>query len=124
MSRPGRIAGGLSPARRRSGARAGPAPPQSPGRSALAVTIDDLPAIPAIGLAAMRRITRGLLGLPEEHQATAVGFVNEERLAPEASARSARRCCGGGSTAGHELGNHTYSHADLQTMRSPPTSAR
>jgi peptidoglycan/xylan/chitin deacetylase (PgdA/CDA1 family) len=89
--------------------------PSAPSRT-IVVTVDDLPATPAAELAEMRGITRGVLAALRKHRATAVGFVNEDRLLPEAQ-RSARiALLRQWVDAGHELGNHTYSHADLQTM--------
>lgn len=87
----------------------------SPKRT-LAVTVDDLPAAPATDLAEMRRITKGVLGALRKHSATAVGFVNEDRLEPAAQRKERVALLRQWVEAGHELGNHTYSHADLQTM--------
>jgi peptidoglycan/xylan/chitin deacetylase (PgdA/CDA1 family) len=91
---------------------------------AVAVTFDDLPATPAgvvaNDVASLQELTRKLLSAVRKHSVPAVGFVNEGKLFVE----------GRGPTdvdgrigllrmwldAGLELGNHTYSHRDLNTM--------
>jgi peptidoglycan/xylan/chitin deacetylase (PgdA/CDA1 family) len=91
---------------------------------AVAVTFDDLPATPAGVLAndvaSLQELTRKLLSAVRKHGVPAVGFVNEGKLFVE----------GGGLgdvdgrtgllrmwlDAGLELGNHTYSHRDLNTV--------
>lgn len=90
------------------------AAPASDSRT-LAVTVDDLPATPATDLAEMRRITEGVLAALRKHHATAVGFVNESRLAPESEREDRVALLRQWLAAGHDLGNHTFSHADLQT---------
>jgi peptidoglycan/xylan/chitin deacetylase (PgdA/CDA1 family) len=90
----------------------------------VAVTFDDLPATPgaavANDVASLKELTRKLLSAVRKHSVPAVGFVNEGKLFVE----------GGGPgdvdartgilrmwlDAGVELGNHTYSHRDLNTM--------
>ena len=81
----------------------------------MAVTVDDLPATPATDLAEMRRITKGVLAALKKHRAPAVGFVNEGKLAPEPERKQRVALLRQWLEAGHDLGNHTYSHADLQT---------
>ena len=91
---------------------------------AVAVTFDDLPAtqagVVANDVASLQELTRKLLSAVRKHGVPAVGFVNEGKLFVE----------GGGAgdvdgrvgllrmwlDAGLELGNHTYSHRDLNTM--------
>ncbi|MEO5818960.1 MAG: polysaccharide deacetylase family protein [Vicinamibacteraceae bacterium] len=91
---------------------------------AVAVTFDDLPATTAGAVAndvtSLTDLTRKLLSAVRKHSVPAVGFVNEGKLFVE----------GGGPgdvdartgvlrlwlNAGLELGNHTYSHRDLNTM--------
>jgi peptidoglycan/xylan/chitin deacetylase (PgdA/CDA1 family) len=92
-------------------AGSGPAPSRT-----LAVTVDDLPATPAKDLGEMRRITKGVLSALKRHRAPAVGFVNEDRLLPEPERKDRVALLRQWVEAGHELGNHTYSHADLQTV--------
>jgi peptidoglycan/xylan/chitin deacetylase (PgdA/CDA1 family) len=91
---------------------------------AVAVTFDDLPATPAgvvaNDLASLQELTRKLLRAARKYNIPAVGFVNEGKLFVEGE--------GPGDVAGRigllrmwldaglELGNHTYSHQDLNTM--------
>jgi peptidoglycan-N-acetylglucosamine deacetylase len=91
---------------------------------AVAVTFDDLPATPAgvvaNDVASLQELTRKLLSAVRKHSVPAVGFVNEGKLFVEGR--------GPGDVdgrigllrmwldAGLELGNHTYSHRDLNTM--------
>jgi peptidoglycan/xylan/chitin deacetylase (PgdA/CDA1 family) len=90
----------------------------------VAVTFDDLPATPAGAVAndvaSLEELTRKLLSAVRAYSVPAVGFVNEGKLFVD----------GAGSSdvdgrigllrmwrdAGVELGNHTYSHRDLNTM--------
>ena len=90
----------------------------------MAVTFDDLPGPPA-GLLSnsvsdLRENTRRLVAAFARPTLPVVGFVNEGKLVvagetPE-DRRAHHRSCAVGH-AGHELGNHTYSHRDLN---SPP----
>jgi peptidoglycan/xylan/chitin deacetylase (PgdA/CDA1 family) len=87
----------------------------------VAVTFDDLPGPPgslvANDVAALRENTRKLLATFAEARIPVVGFVNEGKLfvdgeKPEdAEARIA--VLKTWIDAGHELGNHTYSHQSL-----------
>jgi peptidoglycan/xylan/chitin deacetylase (PgdA/CDA1 family) len=91
---------------------------------AVAVTFDDLPGPPAglvsNSVAALRENTTKLLAALQEAQVSVVGFVNEGKLvvdgetASDAAARTAvlRQWV----EAGHELGNHGYSHRDLNVL--------
>ncbi len=80
----------------------------------IAITFDDLPqAGPAIPLARAQAMTQGLLAALAKHRVPATAFVNEKKLyAPgEVDARIAllERWL----DAGHEMGNHTFSHPSL-----------
>jgi peptidoglycan/xylan/chitin deacetylase (PgdA/CDA1 family) len=91
---------------------------------AVAVTFDDLPAtsagVVANDVASLEKLTRKLLTAVRKYSIPAVGFVNEGKLFVEGA--------GPGDVdgrigllrvwldAGLELGNHTYSHRDLNTM--------
>jgi peptidoglycan/xylan/chitin deacetylase (PgdA/CDA1 family) len=94
-----------------------------PARS-VAVTFDDLPATAAgavaTDVASLEELTRKLLSAVRRHAVPAVGFVNEGKLfvAGEGPADLARRTnlLRMWLDAGLELGNHTYSHRDLNTM--------
>jgi peptidoglycan/xylan/chitin deacetylase (PgdA/CDA1 family) len=84
----------------------------------MALTFDDLPFAAAgepYSPAAERR-TKELLDVLRRHGAPAIGFVNEGQLSAGGQERGAReallrRWIDGGMT----LGNHTYSHSDLNT---------
>jgi len=91
---------------------------------AVAVTFDDLPATPAGAVASdvesLEALTRRLLTAVREHRIPAVGFVNERQLfvAGERPADADRRTglLRMWLDAGLEIGNHTYSHPDLNTV--------
>jgi peptidoglycan/xylan/chitin deacetylase (PgdA/CDA1 family) len=97
-----------------------PTPPQR----TVAVTFDDLPAtqsgVVANDVAGLEALTRKLLTAVRSHGIPAVGFVNEGKLFVEGAAPGdADRRTGilrMWLDAGLELGNHTYSHGDLNTM--------
>jgi len=100
------------------GARAVPA-----GERSVAVTFDDLPGPPgglvSNELAGLRENTRKLLATLTEHGVPAVGFVNEGKLFADgegpADAEARKGVLKMWVDAGFELGNHTYSHRDLNT---------
>ena len=89
----------------------------------VAVTFDDLPGPPASLVSNrvedLRENTRKLLASFREHGVPVVGFVNEGKLVvggetpADALARTA--VLKTWLEAGFELGNHTYSHHDLNT---------
>ena len=88
---------------------------------AVAVTFDDLPATPA-GMVAndvanLAELTRKLLNAVRRHGVPAVGFVNEGKLFLKGATPGddERRIAvlRMWVEAGLELGNHTYSHRDL-----------
>lgn len=101
-------------------AAAAPAAAREPEATApsrtMAITVDDLPAIPSNDLDEMRRITDGVLGVLRRHGVTAVGFVNEVQLEPAAERAGRLALLRSWLDAGHDLGNHTYSHPDLQRV--------
>jgi peptidoglycan/xylan/chitin deacetylase (PgdA/CDA1 family) len=88
---------------------------------AVAVTFDDLPGSPGSlvsnDVAALRGTTARLLAIFREHGIPVVAFVNEGKLfvegekAEDVAARTAVLKMW--LDAGVELGNHTYSHQDL-----------
>lgn len=88
-------------------------------RRTMAVTIDDLPFVDPAGrhdLADADAATTAILGALGAAAAPAVGFVNEDKLdAPGGRAARIellRRWVAGG----HLLGNHTWSHPDLNGL--------
>ena len=79
----------------------------------VAVTFDDLPVVrSSTPIAEQRRITRDLLRAIRSANVPAVGFVNERKVATNAHVALLEQWL----DAGLELGNHTYSHPDLNTM--------
>jgi peptidoglycan/xylan/chitin deacetylase (PgdA/CDA1 family) len=81
----------------------------------VAVTFDDLPASRLeLTPAELDRLTRDLLAAVRQHGVPAVGFVNEGKLFADATLQADRvNILRQWVEAGVELGNHTYSHADL-----------
>ena len=104
---------------------ASPATPLTPaGDRAVVVTFDDLPAtaagVVANDVVGLEALTRKLLGAVRKHNVPAVGFVNEDKLFVAGAGRDEvdRRI---GLLrlwldAGLELGNHGYSHLDLNRV--------
>ncbi len=96
--------------------------PAAGSERSVAVTFDDLPGASLTGrdVATLRASTEKLLAGLAEHRIPVVGFVNEGKLTvegeskAEADARAAvlRMWV----AAGHELGNHTYSHRSLNRV--------
>lgn len=89
----------------------------------VAVTFDDLPATSAgagaTATASLEDLTRRLLTAVRQHNVPAIGFVNESKLfATDARADVERRIglLRMWLDAGLELGNHTYSHRDLNEI--------
>jgi peptidoglycan-N-acetylglucosamine deacetylase len=88
-------------------------PPGEKPRREVAVTFDDLPASP--GNARVAEINQKLVESVTRHKVPAVGFVNESRLyvsgEPEAGVALLRMWL----DAGLELGNHTFSHIQIDS---------
>jgi peptidoglycan/xylan/chitin deacetylase (PgdA/CDA1 family) len=85
----------------------------------IAVTFDDLPVTPTRlhDVAEQERITRALLSVLSRHDVPAVGFVNERKLEAGGQVDPRRvALLASWLDAGHELGNHTYSHLDLHDV--------
>lgn len=81
----------------------------------VAVTIDDLPAVRSGNLAEMRKVTDKVLRHIAQHRIPAIGFVNEGKLDEGGDTEKLVRVSllQQWVNAGLDLGNHTYSHADL-----------
>ena len=79
----------------------------------VAVTFDDLPA-PQGELEDMRRITSALLASFKRNGVPVVGFVNERKLYTRGEADERINLLRAWLDAGQELGNHTFSHINLQ----------
>jgi len=95
--------------------------PAAQARCSLAITLDDLPlARERGGLDALRAATTSILAALGKHGVTAVGFVNEGRLHLEGEIDERVALLERWVEAGHDLGNHTYSHLNLKTT--PPAA--
>ena len=93
----------------------------------VAVTFDDLPAIqmPPSGtcdLETIKKMTESLLAKVTASEVPAVGLVVESRLCQELRARHLASLLERWLDAGLELGNHSYSHFDLN--QTPPKQYR
>ena len=82
-------------------------------RREVAVTFDDLPA-PYGDLEDMRRVTKRLLESVKRNRVPAVGFVNEGKLHVKGELEARTALLRAWLDAGLELGNHTFSHINLQ----------
>ena len=98
--------------------------PATAADRSVAVTFDDLPgttpALVSNDVPALREMTRKLLAAFRASAVPVVGFVNEGKLFVfgETTAVAEQRIAvlRRWVEAGHELGNHTYSHRDLNTQ--------
>ena len=106
-------------------ALAASAPASAPAASrAGAVTFDDLPAqagsVASNDVVPLRELTAKLLAGLARHRIPVTAFVNEGKLSPAGAGpeeiRAREALLQMWIAAGHELGNHTYSHPDLNTM--------
>src|SRR5256714_1152387 len=79
----------------------------------VAVTFDDLPS-PHGDLEDMRRITTRLLGSVKRNRVPTIGFVNEAKLYRRGEIDARTELLRAWLDAGFELGNHTFSHINLQ----------
>jgi peptidoglycan/xylan/chitin deacetylase (PgdA/CDA1 family) len=84
----------------------------------MAVTIDDLPyvTIDAPYLPNAQRATKEILRVLAKHKAPVVGFVNESQLEPAAERAARIALLKQWVATGALLGNHTYSHTDLNQL--------
>lgn len=88
---------------------------QTPARE-VAVTVDDLPATHG-ELAKMRDINAKLLEAFRRHGVVAVGFVNEGKLDARGELKERTALLRAWLDAGHDLGNHTYSHISIDRAK-------
>ena len=89
----------------------------------MAITFDDLPKSNGVeDIDGARRTTDSILRVLKAHKAPAVAFVNEGKLY-DGRAMVAERAALLQSwvDAGMPLGNHTYSHVDINKSRSRST---
>ncbi|HYV66160.1 MAG TPA: polysaccharide deacetylase family protein [Myxococcales bacterium] len=95
----------------------------SPSRT-VAITFDDLPAAGArnpdedrtLTTADIRSINTSILATLRAHHVPATGFVNERGIASYPDSAARREILAQWTAAGMDLGNHTYSHADFNTL--------
>jgi peptidoglycan/xylan/chitin deacetylase (PgdA/CDA1 family) len=91
-------------------------PSQSVQPRQVCFTIDDLPWVSAAPVSedAIAKQTRQLIAALVANRIPAIGFVNEQKLAPNGTVDERRvRLLQYWLDAGMELGNHTFSHLDL-----------
>jgi peptidoglycan-N-acetylglucosamine deacetylase len=81
----------------------------------VALTFDDLPAVRAVDGRDAAQINRAILAALEKHHAPATGFVIEKSI-QEFGEEAGREILRGWTRRGHDLGNHTFSHADLNDL--------
>jgi peptidoglycan/xylan/chitin deacetylase (PgdA/CDA1 family) len=80
------------------------------------LTVDDLPVISTRhDTVTQWSTTRGILYALHAVDAPAIGFVNEDKLGAGAARDARTRMLRAWLDAGHDLGNHSYSHPDLNT---------
>jgi len=91
--------------------------PQTAAARSVAVTFDDLPIAGVLprDIDASRELTRKLLGAIAAHHVPTIGFVNEDKLNAANGVVDTQRVdlLKRWLEAGLELGNYSYSHADL-----------
>jgi peptidoglycan/xylan/chitin deacetylase (PgdA/CDA1 family) len=93
---------------------AGQNPPTPPGGRTIAFTFDDLPAVRITSLSDAQAMTTRLLATLAQIRIPAIGFVNEGKLEGVPAERAGRTALlEAWLDAGHDLGNHTYSHLRL-----------
>ena len=99
--------------------KAGAAQPPQPVARAVAITFDDLPIAGVLprNIDSSRELTHKLLGAVAAHHVPTIGFVNEDKLTAADGEVDPKRVelLKRWLEAGLELGNHSYSHADLHT---------
>lgn len=88
--------------------------PAQPDRQ-VAITIDDLPAGSAesMNAATLTEMTSKILAALRQHNAPAVGFVNEVKLYKPGEVDARIKVLNMWLDAGFELGNHTFHHTSL-----------
>ena len=81
----------------------------------VAITIDDLPAgnAEAMNAATLTEMTSKILAALRQHNAPAVGFVNEVKLYKPGEVDARIKVLNMWLDAGFELGNHTFHHTSL-----------
>ena len=91
---------------------------------AVALTFDDLPLAdagsagmtPDERIAVAQAVNRTILAGLRRHHAPAIAFVNENKVTAYGAAESNRKILRQWIVSGNDLGNHTFSHADLSKI--------
>jgi peptidoglycan/xylan/chitin deacetylase (PgdA/CDA1 family) len=78
----------------------------------VALTFDDLPAVGTKDSASAESFNRAILDSLAKHNAPAIGFVNEKKVVELGSKEILEQWV----QRGFDLGNHTFSHADLNNL--------
>lgn len=81
----------------------------------VAITFDDLPLAGASDPSGAAKVNEAILQALEKHRVPAIGFVIEKR-AQVLGAAEAGRVLRAWVQQGHELGNHSFSHLDLNQL--------
>jgi len=91
---------------------------RAPARRTVVITIDDLPyvTVDAPFLSNAQRATKQILQALQKHRAPVVGFVNEAQLQPQNERELRIGLLEQWINAGAILGNHTFSHKDLNQV--------
>ncbi len=84
-------------------------------RRSVALTFDDLPMAREISLDEAQQATGRILAALRSTGAPAIGFVNENKLDVPGERDRRLSLLRSWVDAGHDLGNHTYSHLDLNS---------
>lgn len=79
----------------------------------VALTFDDLPVAGSVERSAAEDINQRILSALHRHRAPAIGFVNTSKLSAPGTADSNVSLLEDWLNHGQSLGNHTFSHADL-----------
>lgn len=93
----------------------------------VALTFDDLPLANAGSegtnsgerIAEARAVNQAILAALKRHHAWAIGFVNEEKVVADGATERNREILREWIRHGNDLGNHTFSHADLNKISAP-----
>jgi peptidoglycan/xylan/chitin deacetylase (PgdA/CDA1 family) len=81
----------------------------------VALTFDDLPVVGAMDAAKAQSVNRAILASLDKHHAPAIGFVNEKKVQSIGDVLG-RRMLSDWIQHGNDLGNHLYSHPDLNNL--------